>query len=101
MAESEPDQTPRAYTPKHLADRILTTRSALEGERKHVTVLFADLADSTPLAERVGAEEMHAIMDRCFQLMLEQVHRFEGLPSPCLLHDCHRFAVEQALAAAE
>jgi hypothetical protein len=67
-AASERD--PRAYTPKHLAQRILQTRAALEGERKHVTVLFCDLVDSTPLAERVGAEAMHEIMDRCFALIL-------------------------------
>ncbi len=46
--------SPQAYTPKHLAEKILTSRSALEGERKQVTVLFCDLADSTALAERLG-----------------------------------------------
>ena len=45
---------PVAYTPKHLAEKILTSRSALEGERKQVTVLFCDLANSTALAERLG-----------------------------------------------
>jgi class 3 adenylate cyclase len=75
---SEPIPTPRAYTPKHLAERILSDRAALEGERKHVTVLFADLRDSTPLSERLDPEEMHALMDRCFGLILEQVHRYEG-----------------------
>jgi class 3 adenylate cyclase/tetratricopeptide (TPR) repeat protein len=75
---SEPSPTPRAYTPKHLAERILSDRAALEGERKHVTVLFADLRDSTPLGERLDPEEMHALMDRCFGLILEQVHRYEG-----------------------
>ena len=46
--------SPHAYTPKHLAEKILTSRSALEGERKQVTVLFCDLANSTALAERLG-----------------------------------------------
>jgi class 3 adenylate cyclase len=69
---------PRAYTPKHLAEKILTSRGALEGERKHVTVLFADAAGFTSLAEPLDPEETHAIMDRCFQLILEQVHRYEG-----------------------
>ncbi len=71
-------QEPRAYTPGHLAERILKSRSALEGERKHVTVLFCDLADSTQLTESLDPEEMHSLMDRAFQLILEQVHRYEG-----------------------
>lgn len=66
------------YTPKHLAERILTSRSALEGERKLVTVLFCDIAQSTELAARVGADEMHTLLDRFFQLALEEVHRVEG-----------------------
>ena len=69
---------PRAYTPKHLADRILQSKSALEGERKQVTVLFADVKGSMELAERIGAEEWHAILDRFFQILTEGVHRFEG-----------------------
>ena len=66
------------YTPRHLADKILTSKSTLEGERKHVTVLFADVGDYTPLSERSDPEEMHSLMDRCFQQILEQVHRYEG-----------------------
>jgi class 3 adenylate cyclase/tetratricopeptide (TPR) repeat protein len=71
-------QGPISYTPKHLAERILRTRAALEGERKHVTVLFADLVDSTAIAERLGPEDLHAVMDRCFALLLDEVHRYEG-----------------------
>ena len=77
----EPGQersAPRSYTPAHLADRILKDRSALEGERKQVTVLFCDIADSTSLAERLGAERMHGILNAFFSLALEQVHRYEG-----------------------
>src|SRR5919201_5012742 len=70
--------SPAAYTPKHLAERILTTRAALEGERKQVTVLFCDIANSTPLAERVGPERMHALLNGFFELALSEVHRFEG-----------------------
>ncbi len=73
-----PSRDPRAYTPRHLAERILTSRSALEGERKHVTVLFADLSGFTPLSESRDPEQMHGLMDRCFQLVLEQVHHYEG-----------------------
>ena len=55
---------PRSYTPKHLAEKILTSRGALEGERKQVTVLFADVKGSMDLAEQVDPEEWHKIMDR-------------------------------------
>ena len=69
---------PLSYTPKHLAEKILTSRSALEGERKQVTVLFCDLANSTPIAERLGPEHMHTLLNRFFELALEAVHRYEG-----------------------
>ena len=72
------NRAPLAYTPKHLAEKILTSRSALEGERKQVTVLFADVAGFTAMSERLDPEECHAIMRRCFDLMLEEVHRYEG-----------------------
>src|SRR5215472_13939566 len=69
---------PRAYTPKHLAEKILTSRSALEGERKQVTVLFADVKGSMDLTEQVDLEEWHKIMDRFFAILSDGVHRFEG-----------------------
>lgn len=69
---------PRDYTPKHLADRILSSRSALEGERKQVTVMFADLKGSLDLAEQVDAERWHEILDEFFAILGEEVHRFEG-----------------------
>jgi class 3 adenylate cyclase len=69
---------PRAYTPKHLAEKILTSRSALEGERKQVTVLFADVKGSMDLGEKVDPEEWYRIMDRFFQILSDGVHRFEG-----------------------
>jgi class 3 adenylate cyclase len=68
----------RAYTPRHLVEKILTTRSALEGERKHVSVLFADVVDSMRLAEGLDAEEWHRILDRVFDILARGVHRFEG-----------------------
>src|SRR5436305_552488 len=73
-----PARDPRSYTPGQLVERILATRSALEGERKQVTVLFADVVDSMLLAERVGAEEWHRVLDRFFQIAAEAIHRFEG-----------------------
>ncbi|HEY5644943.1 MAG TPA: adenylate/guanylate cyclase domain-containing protein [Pseudomonadales bacterium] len=69
---------PRAYTPKHLADRILQSRSALEGERKQVTVLFADVKGSMELAEQLDPEEWHRILERFFAILTDGVHRFEG-----------------------
>ena len=73
-----PARDPHAYTPKHLADKILTSRSTLEGERKQVTILFADVRGSTELASELDPEEWHRIMDRFFQILSEGVHRFEG-----------------------
>jgi len=70
--------SPEAYTPKHLAEKILTSKSALEGERKQVTVLFCDIADSSGLAQRLDPEVMHQVMDRALRLMAEAVHRYEG-----------------------
>ena len=71
-------RAPRDYTPKHLADKILQSKSALEGERKQVTVLFADVKSSMELQEGIDPEEWHRIMDRFFQILSEGVHRFEG-----------------------
>ena len=69
---------PQTYTPKHLADKILTTRSAIEGERKLVTVLFADAVNYTAMSEKLDPEEVHQIMDGCFRTLIDQVHRYEG-----------------------
>jgi len=69
---------PQSYTPKHLADKILTTRSSIEGERKLVTVLFADVADYTSMSEKLDPEEVHQIMDGCFKILMDEIHRFEG-----------------------
>ncbi len=70
--------SPRRYTPAHLAEKILTDRSAIEGERKLVTALFCDLVGSTGLAEALGPECMHDLLNRFFELALAEVHRFEG-----------------------
>jgi len=69
---------PHSYTPKFLADKILTTRSSLEGERKLVTVLFADVANFTTISEKIDPEEIHGIMDGCFRILMDEVHRYEG-----------------------
>jgi predicted ATPase/class 3 adenylate cyclase len=106
--------SPKAYTPQHLADKILTSRSALEGERKQVTVLFCDIVDSSGLAERLDAEGMHEIMDRALRLMAGAVHRYEGtvnqflgdglmalFGAPVALEDHALRAVQAALAIRE
>ena len=69
---------PRSYTPRHLVEKILAQKSALEGERKLVTVLFADVARSMELAERVDLEEWHRLLDRLFRILADGVHRYEG-----------------------
>jgi predicted ATPase/class 3 adenylate cyclase len=66
------------YTPRHLADKILTSRAALEGERKLVSVLFADCAGFTAVSTRLDPEDLHAVMDGCFQNLVDVVHRYEG-----------------------
>ncbi|HEY2388691.1 MAG TPA: adenylate/guanylate cyclase domain-containing protein [Candidatus Binatia bacterium] len=77
VAAAAPD--PRAFTtPKHLADKILQSKSALEGERKQVTVLFADVQGSMQLAEQMDPEEWRTIMQRFFEILSEGVERFEG-----------------------
>ena len=70
--------SPDSYTPKHLAERILTSKSALEGERKQVTVLFADLKGSTELLADRDPEEARNILDPVLERMMEAVHRYEG-----------------------
>jgi Double zinc ribbon len=67
--------SPAIYTPKHLAEKILTSKATLEGERKQVTVLFCDLVNSTSVAERLGPDTMHRLLDRFFALALHEIHR--------------------------
>ena len=69
---------PVAYTPKYLAERILTSRRTLEGERKQVTVLFADIKDSFGMLEGRDPEEARKLLDPALQAMIDAVHRYEG-----------------------
>ncbi|MGO8989968.1 MAG: adenylate/guanylate cyclase domain-containing protein [bacterium] len=69
---------PKSYTPEFLADKILMTRSALKGERKLVTVLFADVANFTSMAEKLDPEEVYQIMDGCFRVLMDEIHKYEG-----------------------
>ena len=69
---------PLTYTPSYLAEKILTSRSALEGERKQVTVLFADLKGSTELIRDLDPEAAQHLFDPALQCMMDAVHRYEG-----------------------
>ena len=70
--------SPESYIPKHLAEKILTSRAALEGERKYVTVLFADLKGSMELLADRDPEEARKILDPVLTHMMDAVHRYEG-----------------------
>ena len=77
-SSAEAGSAPASYTPKHLTEKILTSRSALEGERKQVTVLFADLKGSMELLADRDPEEARQLLDPVLQLMMDAVHRYEG-----------------------
>jgi hypothetical protein len=66
------DTAPVAYTPKHLADKILRSRAASEGERKQVTVMFADVSGFTAMSSRLDPEDVHDIMDRTFEVITQE-----------------------------
>jgi class 3 adenylate cyclase/tetratricopeptide (TPR) repeat protein len=69
---------PCSYTPKHLADKILAARASLEGERKQVTVLFADVKGFTPISEKLDPEDVQTLISECLVFFTEEVHRYEG-----------------------
>jgi class 3 adenylate cyclase len=75
---TEQERAPLAYTPHHLAEKILTSRSAIEGERKQVTVLFADLKGSMELLADRDPEEARQLLDPVLERMMAAVHRYEG-----------------------
>jgi class 3 adenylate cyclase len=72
------ERAPLAYTPPYLQEKILASRAALEGERKQVTVLFADIKDSTELIKDLDAEAAQQLLDPALHHMMDAVHRFEG-----------------------
>src|ERR671935_2954309 len=75
---SPPTMSPETYTPRHLAEKILTSRGALEGERKQVTVLFADIKGSTELIQDLDPEAAQQLLDPALRHMMDAVHRYEG-----------------------
>jgi class 3 adenylate cyclase/tetratricopeptide (TPR) repeat protein len=72
-------QSPLAYTPPELAERILSSRAGLEGERKHVTILFADIKDSIEFVAARDPEEAQRVLDPVLEVMMDAVHRYEGV----------------------
>src|SRR5882672_5108656 len=70
--------SPESYTPRHLAEKILTSKGAIEGERKIVTVMFSDVSGFTAMSEKLDPEDVHGIMDRAFEVILDAVHGYEG-----------------------
>ena len=70
--------SPQSYTPARLVDKILATKDSLEGERKLVTVLFADVVNYTSLSEKFDPEENRQIMDDCLKILIAEIHRYEG-----------------------
>jgi class 3 adenylate cyclase/tetratricopeptide (TPR) repeat protein len=70
--------SPRIYTPRHLAERIINSKAALEGERKQVTVLFADMKGSMELLADRDPEEARTVLDPVLERMMEAVHYYEG-----------------------
>jgi len=69
---------PLSYTPKHLADKILAARTTIEGERKQVTVLFADVKGFTSISEKLDPEDVQTLVSECLVFFTEEIHRYEG-----------------------
>jgi len=99
------------YLPKGLAEKIISQRDRIEGERKQVTVMFCDLEGFTPLVEKLGADEAYAVMDRVYELLIHSVQDYEGtvnemtgdgimalFGAPIALEDAPQKAVRSALA---
>ena len=78
LPATDQEQAPLSYTPPYLAEKILTSRSGLEGERKQVTVLFADIKDSTELIKELDPEAAQQLLDPALHAMMDAVHRYEG-----------------------
>jgi class 3 adenylate cyclase len=66
------------YLPKGLTEKILSQKDRIEGERKHVTVMFCDMEGFTHLAEKLGPEEAYSIMDQVYEILIHKVHDYEG-----------------------
>ncbi len=78
VSDAKPEREPLSYTPPYLTEKILTSRSALEGERKQVTILFADIKDSTELIRDLDPEDAQKLLDPAIHIMMNAIHQFEG-----------------------
>jgi class 3 adenylate cyclase/tetratricopeptide (TPR) repeat protein len=99
------------YLPKGLAEKILSQKDRIEGERKQVTVMFCDMEGFTSLSERIGPEEAYAIMDKVYEILIHKVHDYEGtvnemtgdgimalFGAPIALEDAPQRAIRSSLA---
>jgi class 3 adenylate cyclase/tetratricopeptide (TPR) repeat protein len=99
------------YLPEGITEKILSQRDRIEGERKHVTVMFCDMQGFTALSERLGAEEVYSVMDEVYELLIHKVHRYEGtvnemtgdgimalFGAPIALEDASQRAIRSSLA---
>jgi class 3 adenylate cyclase len=99
------------YLPRGLTEKILSQRGRIEGEHKHVTVMFADMQGFTALSERLGAEEAYTIMDQVYEILIHKVHDYEGtvnemtgdgimalFGAPIALEDAPQRAIRSSLA---
>jgi len=99
------------YLPTGLAEKILSQRDKIEGERKQVTVMFCDMAGFTPLVEKLGPEEAYSMMDRVYEILIHKVHDYEGtvneltgdgimalFGAPIALEDAPQRAIRSALS---
>ena len=99
------------YLPKGIADKILSQRDKIEGERKQVTVMFCEMKGFTPLSDKLGPEEVYAMMDQVYEILIHKVHDYEGtvnemtgdgvmalFGAPIALEDAPQRAIRSALA---
>jgi class 3 adenylate cyclase/tetratricopeptide (TPR) repeat protein len=111
LSIDEKIQKIQRYLPKGLTEKILSQRDRIEGERKQVTVMFCDLAEYTLLSERLGPEKTYQLMDEIYEMLIHEVHRYEGtvnemtgdgilalFGAPIALEDAPQRAVRSALS---
>jgi len=99
------------YLPGGLTEKILSQRDRIEGERRHVTIMFVDMKGFTPLTEKLGPEETFALMDQVFEIIIHKIHDYEGtvnelrgdgvlalFGAPVALEDAPQRAIRSSLA---
>jgi len=99
------------YLPKGLTEKILAQKDKIEGERRHVTIMFCDMKGFTPLTEELGPENTFSLMDQVFEILIHKVHEYEGIVNelrgdgilalfgaPIALEDAPQRAIRAAIA---